>query len=92
MRDDIAISRSPTTHNGLVAGSSPAGPTKNISILLGLRRRRRDYRTRNRTRYVHFSFVCKFAHRNPHEAGPTLVMVNAIVPHLSLVEMLQPSR
>ncbi|WP_316189980.1 MULTISPECIES: hypothetical protein, partial [unclassified Bradyrhizobium] len=24
-------------HNGLVAGSSPAGPTKNISILLGLR-------------------------------------------------------
>jgi len=27
----------PAAHNGLVAGSSPAGPTKNISILLSLR-------------------------------------------------------
>jgi hypothetical protein len=34
-----------------------AGPTKNISGLLGLRSPHRDDRTRNRTRYVHFSFV-----------------------------------
>ncbi|MHC2282140.1 hypothetical protein ACVME8_008783 [Bradyrhizobium diazoefficiens] len=44
-------------HNGLVAGSSPAGPTKNINILLSLRCLHRDDRTRNRTRYVRFSFV-----------------------------------
>ena len=45
-----------TAHNGLVAGSSPAGPTKNISVLLARRCPRRDNRTSNRTRYVHFSF------------------------------------
>jgi hypothetical protein len=42
----------PTAHNGLFAGSSPAGPTKNINILLALRCPQRD----DRTRYVHLSF------------------------------------
>jgi len=59
MRENIARSRQPTAHNGLVAGSSPAGPTKNISILLDLRRPQQDCRTRNRTRYVYFSFVTR---------------------------------
>ncbi|WFU80704.1 hypothetical protein QA645_40855 [Bradyrhizobium sp. CIAT3101] len=45
----------PAAHNGLVAGSSPAGPTKNISDLR-LRCPHRD----DRARYVHFSFVRKF--------------------------------
>ena len=61
----------PTAHNGLVAGSSPAGPTKNISTLLGLRCPRRDHRTRNRTRYVHFSFARKF-----EGVGRTRVLVS----------------
>jgi len=50
----------PTAHNGLVAGSSPAGPTKNINVLFGLRCLQRDDRTSNRTRYVRFSFVHRF--------------------------------
>jgi len=37
--------------------------------LLGLRCPQRDYRTRNRTRYVHFSFVREFAHRNPLDSA-----------------------
>jgi hypothetical protein len=52
----------PAAHNGLVAGSSPAGPTKEINDLLGVVSPQRDYRTRNRTRYVRPSFAGRFAH------------------------------
>jgi hypothetical protein len=44
-------------HNGLVAGSNPAGPTNEINCLSGLIWPERDHRTRNRTRYVRFSFA-----------------------------------
>src|SRR4051794_5117569 len=52
----------PAAHNGLVAGSSPAGPTNEISRLSGAISPHRDYRTRNRTRYVRFSFPRRIAH------------------------------
>jgi hypothetical protein len=52
----------PAAHNGLVAGSSPAGPTKKFSNLSGVISPWRDHRTRNRTRYVRFSFAGRFAH------------------------------
>ena len=54
----------PAAHNGLVAGSSPAGPTSEIKNLFRLISSQGDYRTRNRTRYVRFSFVGRFAHRD----------------------------
>src|SRR2546428_6675298 len=47
----------PAAHNGLVAGSSPAGPTKEISNLSGAISSDWNHRTRNRTRYVRFSFA-----------------------------------
>src|SRR5882724_2328804 len=52
----------PAAHNGLVAGSSPAGPTNEISSLSGVISPERDHRTRNRTRYVRFSFAGRLAH------------------------------
>ena len=52
----------PAAHNGLVAGSSPAGPTNEISSLLSFIRPERDHRTRNRTRYVRFSFAHRITH------------------------------
>jgi hypothetical protein len=46
---------------------------------------RRDDRTRNRARYVHFSFVREFAHRNSLDgAKPTWVTVDAIVANSSV--------
>ncbi|MEY9463511.1 hypothetical protein ABH973_003924 [Bradyrhizobium ottawaense] len=47
----------PAAHNGLVAGSSPAGPTKEISDLGRAVAPHRDDRTRYRTRYVRLSFA-----------------------------------
>src|SRR5712671_2423042 len=52
----------PAAHNGLVAGSSPAGPTSEINALLGVVSPQRDYRTRNRTRYVRLSLAGRFGH------------------------------
>lgn len=54
----------PTAHNGLVAGSSPAGPTNQINRLVRGISPQRDHRTRNRTRYVCLSFVTGLAHRD----------------------------
>jgi hypothetical protein len=47
----------PAAHNGLVAGSSPAGPTSEINMLSGVFSPQRDHRTR----YVRLSFVDRFA-------------------------------
>ena len=54
----------PTAHSDLVAGSSPAGPTNEINILLDAGCPRRGHRTRNRARYVLISFVRRFAQHN----------------------------
>jgi hypothetical protein len=56
------MSTYPVAHNGLVAGSSPAGPTSDYNRLSGLISPQRDHRTRNRTRNVRFSFTGRVAH------------------------------
>src|SRR6201982_2179511 len=63
----------PAAHNGLVAGSSPAGPTSRINRFLGFILAL----LRLRTRCVHFSFVWKlrgsaFAVSRQRRDGSTL--------------------
>jgi hypothetical protein len=48
----------PAAHNGLVAGSSPAGPTNEIRRLSRAISPQREHRTR----YVRLSFAGRFAH------------------------------
>ena len=54
----------PAAHNGLVAGSSPAGPTSDIKSLFHFISSQSDHRTRNRTRYVRVSFATGLTHRD----------------------------
>jgi hypothetical protein len=60
----------PAAHNGLVAGSSPAGPTKDINRLRAVILQRGA----RRTRYVHFSFVgsCEVLRARAHPARDML--------------------
>ena len=54
----------PAAHNGLVAGSSPAGPTNDINELSAARRWKFCHRTSYRTRYVFLPFGVRLAPRD----------------------------